>query len=71
MLGIVAGYLGIIFGLQAILTKSKNAVPLGFIPAIHNLILCVGSLVMFVGAFHASTLESEENTWIWGEKVCT
>lgn len=54
----IAGYLTVIFSLQLLLRQRKTAVPLGSLPAIHNLILCIGSLIMFLGALEATISSS-------------
>jgi hypothetical protein len=50
----IAAYLSVIFSLRFLLRHRKTALPLGPLPAIHNLILCIGSLVMFLGALEAA-----------------
>ena len=61
----VVGYPTAILALQFLLRGRKTPVPLGYFPALHNLVLCVGSLIMFLGAIQALLLESEENSWLW------
>eukprot|EP00271_Cylindrocystis_brebissonii_P013329 TRINITY_DN33082_c0_g1_i1.p1 TRINITY_DN33082_c0_g1~~TRINITY_DN33082_c0_g1_i1.p1 ORF type:complete len:280 (-),score=30.19 TRINITY_DN33082_c0_g1_i1:342-1181(-) len=64
----IVGYLAVIFLLQFLLRPRKNPVPLGYLPALHNLNLCLGSLVMFLGALQAALVDSEENQWMWGSE---
>ena len=65
----VVGYPMAVLALQFLLRGRKKPVPLGYFPALHNLVLCVGSLIMFVGAVQALLLESEENSWLWANQV--
>lgn len=64
----VVGYPMAVLALQFLLRGRKKPVPLGYFPALHNLVLCLGSLIMFVGAIQALLLESEENSWLWANQ---
>ncbi|CAI5522420.1 unnamed protein product [Closterium sp. Naga37s-1] len=67
MLCTCIGYVAFILGLKWYRTKNKMApVNLGFLPAIHNLILCLWSLAMFLGTIHAMLLDSEINKYDTG-----
>ncbi|CAI7889952.1 unnamed protein product [Closterium sp. NIES-53] len=67
MLCTCIGYVTFILGLKWYRTKNKMApVNLGFLPAIHNLILCLWSLAMFLGTIHAMLLDSEINKYDTG-----
>ncbi|KAL3693243.1 hypothetical protein R1sor_006894 [Riccia sorocarpa] len=62
------GYLVLIFTLHSWMKRRPNPVSLGPIPVLHNIILSVGSLFMFVGCLQASALQTESSRWIWGKK---
>ncbi|GJP40529.1 hypothetical protein CLOM_g201 [Closterium sp. NIES-68] len=67
MLCTCMGYVAFILGLKWYRTKHKMApVNLGLLPAIHNLILCLWSLAMFLGIIHAMLLDSEINKYNTG-----
>ncbi|CAI5465945.1 unnamed protein product [Closterium sp. Yama58-4] len=67
MLCTCIGYVTFILGLKWFRTKNKMApVNLGYLPAIHNLILCLWSLAMFLGTIHAMLLDSEINKYDTG-----
>lgn len=64
----VLGYLVLVYSLNALLKLKKSPVSLGPIPVLHNLVLAVGSLVMFAGCLQSLLVEIEESRWLWGRK---
>eukprot|EP01018_Ginkgo_biloba_P011946 Gb_34824 [translate_table: standard] len=61
----LALYLFLIGFLKLVLIKRKRPLPLGPIPAIHNFILLIISLIIFVGCWEATAVEIKETRWIW------
>eukprot|EP01018_Ginkgo_biloba_P011945 Gb_34825 [translate_table: standard] len=61
----IAVYLFGIGFLKLVLIKRKRPLPLGPIPAIHNFILLIISLIIFVGCWEATAVEIKETRWIW------
>ncbi len=51
---------------QRIACKKKNVIPFGHIPTLHNLLLAVGSAIMFLGCLQATVVEVERSSWLWG-----
>ncbi|BBN06794.1 hypothetical protein MPTK1_3g23950 [Marchantia polymorpha subsp. ruderalis] len=68
LIGWAVGYLALIYVLRVVVKSRKTPVPLGPIPILHNIVLSVGSLVMFCGCLQASALQIESSKWIWGFK---
>lgn len=65
---IVAAYPLTVLFVQWLLKARKAPVPIGSIPAVHNLVLCLGSLVMFLGTLQAAYVDSQENQWLWASE---
>eukprot|EP01018_Ginkgo_biloba_P011944 Gb_34832 [translate_table: standard] len=61
----LALYLFLIGFLKLVLIKRKRPLPFGPIPAIHNFILFIISLIIFVGCWEATAVEIKETRWIW------
>lgn len=57
----VTSYLGFIWLLRLLTSRRLKPVPLGPIPALHNLVLLLGSLVMFLGCLIATIVEVRES----------
>jgi len=51
-----------------LLSYRDKPLRLGFITVVHNLVLVVGSLVMFVGCLNAALVEARGSSWMWGKK---
>jgi hypothetical protein len=66
LLAVVLGYVAVIQALSALLARRKNVIPLGYIPTLHNLLLAVGSAIMFLGCLQATVVEVERSSWLWG-----
>eukprot|EP00897_Mesotaenium_endlicherianum_P005527 jgi/Mesen1/5001/ME000025S04401 len=62
----VVGYLAVVYGTRSLMQYRQKGFWLGPLPAIHNLILCIGSLAMFLGAAQASYVDAHETQWLWG-----
>ncbi|KAJ7516876.1 hypothetical protein O6H91_21G002600 [Diphasiastrum complanatum] len=58
-------YLFLIFSIKLLFSWRKKPIPLGPIPAIHNLILLLSSLTIFFGCWQAAVVEIEESRWLW------
>lgn len=61
----IASYLLLILLLKILLIPRKRPLPLGPIPAIHNLCVVVASAAIFVGCWEATAVEISEMRWIW------
>lgn len=61
----IASYLLLILLLKILLIPRKKPLPLGPIPAIHNLCVVVASAAIFVGCWEATAVEISEMRWIW------
>lgn len=64
MLAIV-GYVVMIQVVKVGMRWRRSAVALGPIPALYNLALLLGSLLMFVGCWQSAAVEIEETRWLW------
>lgn len=56
-----------VFVVKFLLSFRDKPVRLGFIPVVHNLVLTVGSLAMFVGCLNATLAEVRQSNWLWGK----
>lgn len=61
----IASYLFLILFLKILLLHRKNPLPLGPIPALHNLCVVLASLSTFLGCLEATAVEIRETRWIW------
>ncbi|KAJ7547288.1 hypothetical protein O6H91_08G078500 [Diphasiastrum complanatum] len=52
--------------LRLIVSRKKTPVSLGLIPPLHNAVLLLASLVMFVGCLQATAVEVAQSRWLWG-----
>jgi len=64
----IASYLLLILLLKILLIPRKRPLPLGPIPAIHNLCVVVASVAIFVGCWEATAVELRETRWIRSRK---
>jgi hypothetical protein len=64
----IASYLSLILLLKIVLIHRKSPLPLGPIPAIHNLCVVVASVAVFVGCWEATAVEIRETRWIWSRQ---
>jgi len=64
----IASYLLLILLLKVLLIPRKRPLPLGPIPAIHNLCVIVASAAIFVGCWEATAVEIRETRWIRSRK---
>jgi hypothetical protein len=61
-------YLLAVFLLKFLLGYREKPVRLGYVPVVHNLVLAVGSLVMFAGCLNAAVAEVQSSSWLWGKR---
>lgn len=61
----ILSYLILIQILKLLLIFRRQPLPLGPVPALYNLILLLGSLIMFVGCWQSAAVEIEETRWLW------
>lgn len=64
----IASYLLLILLLKILLMPRKRPLPLGPIPAIHNLLVVLASVAIFMGCWEATAVELRETRWIWSRQ---
>lgn len=64
----IASYLLLILLLKILLMHRKRPLPLGPIPAIHNLLVVLASVAIFMGCWEATAVELRETRWIWSRQ---
>lgn len=60
-------YLLMVATLSFLRRNQKRGLSLSYIPTVHNLVLTVGSLVMFIGCLNATLIEMRGSRWLWGK----
>ncbi|CAM6099961.1 unnamed protein product [Calypogeia fissa] len=68
MISSVLAYLFLVYVFHSLMKLKKRPMPLGPVPVLHNLVLALGSLVMFAGCLQSTLVEIQESRWLWGPK---